>query len=39
MKNPDQAVLDKFKITKLPALYIMMNEPETDEDKKKNQDE
>jgi hypothetical protein len=36
MKQPEQAVLEKFQIKKLPALYIMANEPEEEKDKKKN---
>jgi hypothetical protein len=37
MKNPEQSVLEKFHIKKLPALYIMENdlEGEGDKDKKK----
>jgi hypothetical protein len=26
MKNPEQSVLEKFQIKKLPALYVMMND-------------
>ena len=34
MKDPEQSVLDKFHITKLPALYIMENDVEEKEGKK-----
>jgi hypothetical protein len=41
MKNPEQSVLDKFHIKKLPSLYIMENDldGEDDKDKKKKEEQ
>jgi len=26
MRDPDEQVMEKFKLTKLPALFVMMND-------------